>query len=74
MTEIEELQAVVKAQARLLAEILANFRVDEDPFVLSQDEGFELLDHAFGELPADVRRKYCQPLDRYFPTHSTEDA
>lgn len=70
MTEIEEVQAVLKAQAKLLTQLLAHFRVDEPPFELTQDDGYELLDHAFGDLPLDVRRKYCAPLDGLFPTHS----
>lgn len=74
MTPVEELQAVVKAESKLLAELLANFREDEAPFRLTQDEGHELLDHAFGDLPPKVRQEYCAPLDRYFPTHSTEQA
>jgi len=72
MTEVEELRAVVIGQARLLAELLANFREGEEPFRLTQDEGYELLDHAFHDLPPEVRQKYCAPLDRYFPRHSTE--
>ncbi|CAN5338423.1 hypothetical protein BH10PSE12_BH10PSE12_03010 [soil metagenome] len=72
MTEIEELRAVVLAQAKLLGQMLAEASGDDAPLVLTADEGFEMLDHALGALPADLRKRYFHEIDRWYPRHSTE--
>ena len=72
MNEIEELRVVIAAQSKLLAEILGMTREDEGLLLLTNDEGYEYLDHCLGDLPADVRRRYFAPLDRMFPRHSSE--
>ena len=73
MTEVEELQVALKALSDLVGQMLAEASGPDAPLLLTADEGHEMLDHAFGNLPSDVRKRYFGEIDRYYPRHSTEE-
>lgn len=72
MTEVEELQIALKALSDLVGQMLAEASGPDAPLLLTADEGHEMIDHAFGDVPKDVRLKYFREIERYYPFHSTE--
>lgn len=73
MTEVEELQIALKALSKLVGEMLAEASGPDAPLVLTADEGHEMIDYAFGDLPQEIRTKYFREIERYYPVHSTEE-
>lgn len=66
---LAELEQVVAAQSRLLAELFAMIREEDlrkSPLMLSTDQGQELLDTCLGDIPHEAQNRWFGQLLGYF--------
>lgn len=66
----QDLEAAIAAQSKLIAQLMG--MLTDGDLQLTQDEGFEMLDHSLGQLEPRVRKACFAALDAMYPRHSSE--